>query len=85
MAKAQLDVVGFGALNLDVIYRLDDVSDAGLEPGAEVVGLSEDMEYLVETLERLGGPPVSVTAGGSAANTVRAATLKVLTMRQDGV
>jgi ribokinase len=70
VAKTALDVVGFGALNLDVIYRVDDVSQAGLEPGAEVVGLSDDMAHLVETLERLGGPPVSVTAGGSAANTV---------------
>ncbi len=72
VTKVPLDVVGFGALNLDVIYRVDDVSEAGLEPGAEVVGLSEDMIHLVETLERLGGPPVSVTAGGSAANTVYA-------------
>ena len=70
MADAPLDVVGFGALNLDVIYKVDDVRAAGLAPGAEVIGLVDDMAHLVETLEDLGGPPVSVSAGGSAANTV---------------
>ncbi len=65
-----MDVIGFGALNLDVIYRLGSVEAAGLAPGAEVFGEPGGMDSLSATLERLGGPPVSVSAGGSAANTV---------------
>ena len=65
-----MDVIGFGALNLDVIYRLGSVEEAGLSPGAEVIGDPEGMDALSARLEGLGGPPVSVSAGGSAANTV---------------
>ncbi len=67
-----MDVIGFGALNLDVIYRLASVEDADLVPGAEVLGEPGGMDALTGTLEALGGPPVSVSAGGSAANTVYA-------------
>ena len=67
-----MDVIGFGALNLDVIHRLDDVEEAGLYPGAEVIGEPGGMDQLSATLQRLGGPPVSVSPGGSAANTVAA-------------
>ena len=70
--EADLDVVGFGALNLDVIYRVDSVKAAGLEPGREIFGWRGDMRQLSHILESLGGPPVSITPGGSAANTVHA-------------
>ncbi len=70
--EADLDVVGFGALNLDVIYRVDSVEKAGLEPGTEIFGWRGDMRHLSHTLESFGGPPVSITPGGSAANTVYA-------------
>lgn len=70
--EADLDVVGFGALNLDVIYRVDSVESAGLEPGAEIFGWSGDMRHFSHTLESHGGPPVSITPGGSAANTIYA-------------
>jgi len=70
--EADLDVVGFGALNLDVIYSVDSVEAAGLEPGTEIIGWSGDMRHFSHTLESHGGPPVSVTPGGSAANTIYA-------------
>jgi sugar/nucleoside kinase (ribokinase family) len=70
--EADVDVIGFGALNLDVIYRVPSVEEAGLSPGTEVVGDPDEMDTLSATLDRLGGPPVSVSAGGSAANTVHA-------------
>lgn len=70
--EADLDVVGFGALNLDVIYRVDSVEAAGLEPGREILGWSGDMRHFNHTLEAHGGPPVSITPGGSAANTIYA-------------
>jgi ribokinase len=70
--EADVDVIGFGALNLDVIYRVDDVEVAGLTPGAEVIGDKGGMDALSARLEELGGPPVSISAGGSAANTVHA-------------
>jgi len=68
LAEKQLDVVGFGALNLDIIYRVASVEDAGLEPATEVVGRG-DFRALERRLAR-EGPPVAVSAGGSAANTV---------------
>jgi ribokinase len=70
--EADVDVIGFGALNLDVIYRVTAVEEAGLFPGAEVFGDEGGMDALSARLEALGGPPVSVSAGGSAANTVHA-------------
>jgi ribokinase len=70
--EADVDVIGLGALNLDVIYSVDSVEAAGLTPGAEVIGEEGGMDALSARLEELGGPPVSVTAGGSAANTVHA-------------
>ena len=70
--EADVDVIGFGALNLDVIHRVVAVEAAGLTPGAEVIGEEGGMDALSARLEELGGPPVSVSAGGSAANTVHA-------------
>ena len=68
--EADIDVVGFGALNLDVIFRVPSVEDAGLEPGAEVIGDEGALGALTSSLEGLGGPPANVSAGGSAANSV---------------
>lgn len=68
LAANQLDVVGFGALNLDIIYTVGSVEDAGLEPATEVVGRG-DFRALEHRLAR-DGPPAAASAGGSAANTV---------------
>lgn len=68
--EADVDVIGFGALNLDVIYRLPSVSIVGLEPDSETVGEPEGIEALVRTIKGVGGVEASVSAGGSAANTV---------------
>jgi len=70
--EADVDVIGFGALNLDVIYSVPSVEEAGLSPGSEVMGDEGSMDRLCARLEELGGPPASVSAGGSAANTVHA-------------
>jgi len=68
LPEKQLDVVGFGALNMDIIYTVASVEDAGLEPATEVVGRG-DFRALERRLAR-EGPPAAVSAGGSAANTV---------------
>lgn len=70
--EADVDVIGFGALNMDVIYSVPSVEEAGLSPGSEVIGDAGSMDRLCARLEELGGPPVSLSAGGSAANTVHA-------------
>jgi ribokinase len=70
LAETRLDVVGFGALNLDVIYRVDSVEEVGLDPATEVVGTG-DHRALEHRLAR-EGPPIATSAGGSAANTVYA-------------
>jgi ribokinase len=70
--EADIDVVGFGALNQDIIYRVGSWETSGLVPGTEVMGDEGEMDRLTATLEALGGPPVSVSPGGSAANTVHA-------------
>ncbi len=69
MTEQRLDVVGFGALNLDVIYRVGSVEEAGLEPGSEAVGAPDGHRALEHRLARVG-PPTAVSPGGSAANTV---------------
>ncbi len=65
-------MVGFGALNVDVIYRLDRMEDAGFEPGVETFGEPGELEEMMLRLQSAAGPPVTVCAGGSAANTVYA-------------
>jgi ribokinase len=65
-------VVGFGALNVDMIYRLHRMEEAGFEPGVETFGEPGDLEEMMLRLQSAAGPPVTVCAGGSAANTVYA-------------
>ncbi len=62
------DVIGFGALNVDLIYGID----PGLietEPSRERVGGYEEFESLLKFLER-EGKLKGRSGGGSAANTV---------------
>ncbi len=70
--EADVDVIGFGALNLDVIYSVPSLEGLTVPPGSEMFITEADMDGLMATMEGLGGPPVSVSAGGSAANTIHA-------------
>jgi ribokinase len=68
------DIVGFGALNLDLIFEMKDfrsISMRGgpLVPGREIFGSEEDFQSLLEQLNRFGTLK-SKSGGGSAANTI---------------
>jgi sugar/nucleoside kinase (ribokinase family) len=67
-------IVGFGALNLDLIYEVKDLrlistKEGPLVPGKEVFGSEEEMRSLLEQVERFGTLK-SRSGGGSAANTI---------------
>ena len=67
-------IVGFGALNLDLIFEVQDfksidLKDARLEPGKEVFGSDEEFQSLLRQLNQFGILR-SKSGGGSAANTV---------------
>jgi ribokinase len=69
-------IVGFGALNVDLIYEVDDLrtistSHFRLEPGKQLFGSGEQFQSLLNSLNRLGTLK-SKSGGGSAANTVTA-------------
>jgi sugar/nucleoside kinase (ribokinase family) len=70
------NIVGFGALNLDLIFEVEDFQSISsntirLEPGEEVFGSDEDLQPLFEQLSRFGILR-SKSGGGSAANTILA-------------
>jgi len=67
-------IVGFGALNLDLIFEVENlksISSNGfrLDPGEEGFGSDEEFESLLEQLNRFGTLK-SKSGGGSAANTM---------------
>ncbi len=67
-------IVGFGALNLDLIFEVEDFKsisseEVRLEPGKELVGSDEDFQHLLDQLNRFGTLR-SKSGGGSAANTI---------------
>lgn len=71
-------IVGFGALNLDLIFEVEDLKSISshkgrLEPGKEAFGSDEDFQHLLEQLNRFGTLK-SKSGGGSAANTIFALT-----------
>ncbi len=65
-----MDVVGFGSLNVDMIYRVADprVVD-NLKPGGEVFGDKHSLEKILGVVKRVG-VSCGVWGGGSAANTM---------------
>jgi ribokinase len=68
------DVVGFGALNIDLFYEVDffDQNSFGqirLEAGTEIQGGDEEFQCLLSLLER-HGQFKGRSGGGSAANTI---------------
>src|SRR4030043_977649 len=67
-------IVGFGALNLDLIFEVDDLraisSDkVRLEPGKELFGSDSEFQSLLGLLNR-HGTLKSKSGGGSGANTI---------------
>jgi len=67
-------IVGFGALNLDLIFEVENlksISSNGfrLNPGEDGFGSDEEFESLLEQLNRFGTLK-SKSGGGSAANTM---------------
>jgi ribokinase len=67
-------ITGFGALNLDLIFEVDDFKTIStrkvrLRPGKEIFGSDEDFEAFFEALHRFGSLR-SKSGGGSAANTI---------------
>ena len=63
------DAVGIGALNLDLIYSVEDLKIGGKEltPGGEVFGSAEEFSDVVRRLEKQG-KLVYKSGGGSASN-----------------
>jgi ribokinase len=69
-------IVGLGALNLDLIFEVDDLRAIStnhfrLEPGKELFGSDEELQFLLDPLTRVGTLK-SRNGGGSAANTIAA-------------
>ena len=67
-------IVGFGALNLDLIFEVKDLKSISsrrfrLGPGKEGFGSDEEFESLLEQLKQFGTLK-SKSGGGSAANTI---------------
>jgi len=65
-----MDVVGFGALNVDLIYEVD-LPLLGIEAGKERIGKYEEFENLLKYLNNKGNIKMR-SGGGSAANTIYA-------------
>ena len=67
-------IIGFGALNLDLIFEVEDLKSLSLkglrpDPGKEGFGSDEEFESLLEQLKRYGTLK-SKSGDGSAANTI---------------
>jgi len=69
-----LDVIGFGAINLDMIYEVDSISAISAEgidflPGSEFFSSCQVFSKILQSVERQGSLKTK-GGGGSAANTV---------------
>lgn len=68
-----LDVIGFGALNLDYIYSIDNLAtltnELSLQPGQEIFG-RERLFAKIKALIEKHGQLRRTSGGGSAANTI---------------
>lgn len=69
-----MDAIGFGALNVDLIYHVENIGplrDLGIEwsPGREVLKGNEDFKQLRDVLDTFA-TKIERSGGGSAANTV---------------
>ena len=66
-----MDVVGLGALNLDIIYRVDFENLPQVKRGEEKKIDEEDISFIKRLLEKKGRL-ITKSGGGSAANTIYA-------------
>ncbi|HEC67017.1 MAG TPA: adenosine kinase, partial [bacterium] len=66
-----MDVVGLGALNVDMVYEVDDLASLGIEKGRERMGSYEEFKDLLKFLKKKGKLRMK-SGGGSAANTIYA-------------
>lgn len=69
-----LDAVGFGALNVDLIYRIDNFEileekKKGIEPGGEYIVTKTEFNDLLKLVEKHGSFVVK-SGGGQSANTM---------------
>jgi len=74
LRKNMKDIVGFGALNLDLIFEVEDFKSISskefrLDPGKKGFGSDEAFQSLLEQLNRIGTMK-SRSGGGSSANTI---------------
>lgn len=67
------DALGVGALNVDMVYQLDDPAPLGMRfvPGGEIVGRDERFQDVLRELDR-SGRLLGRSGGGSAANAIYA-------------
>ncbi len=68
-----MDIVGIGALNVDLLYQVRGLDIAGrrFEAGGETFGSEDELAEVIEALDR-EGKLLGQSGGGSAANTVYA-------------
>lgn len=70
MIGLTMDVVGFGSLNVDMIYKVADPRVVnGVKPGGETEGDKHSFEKILGFVRRIG-VSCGVWGGGSAANTM---------------
>ncbi len=68
------DCIGFGALNVDMIFKVDKlqstrIGDLSLEPGGEIFCSEDEFESVLDVLKR-NTKFINESPGGSAANTI---------------
>lgn len=66
-----MDVVGLGALNVDMVYEVDDLASLEIERGRERTGSHAEFKGLWQLLKNKGKLRMK-SGGGSAANTIYA-------------
>ncbi|HOQ26996.1 MAG TPA: hypothetical protein PLF76_09670, partial [Methanomassiliicoccaceae archaeon] len=68
-----MDVVGVGALNVDLLYEVSSLRFGSMEmtPGSKTYGTEETFRTLIKEVER-HGQLAGRSGGGSAANTIYA-------------
>ena len=66
-----MDVIGLGALNMDMVYEIDDLASLKIERGRERTGSYDEFKGLWELLKTKGRLRMK-SGGGSAANTIYA-------------
>ncbi|TKJ48087.1 hypothetical protein CEE34_00570 [Candidatus Aerophobetes bacterium Ae_b3a] len=69
--QSTMDVVGLGALNIDMVYEVDNLASLEIERGREKTGSHQEFKGLWKLLKNKGKLRMK-SGGGSAANTIYA-------------